>query len=351
MVRELGAPTVRVIIALVCLSGGMARVATAQNPDANVPATDISYELCEPPTNNTECNGCANCYREYSCQDVILQSLCGHTNPNCWHPLCLSTLFSDGWDEPWVASPNGSGGAPRQGWINAADGNMYRLWFLTYAHGFNDGPNNDADLGGYTLLTPFNRRLMLITNVPFVVHNNVSGGLPDMEPQPGTTTTSDTTFGDVSFTPRVLLYESRDFSLTADLTVLTSTGDEPVAGKSALIPSVAFWYNIAGGWVLRGGIGDSIPTKGDGPDTLISQLAIGQTVTDHNVPLFGDFTYYVSAVANTPLSGDGDTSVSLTPGMRTHLGNDWYFLAGMPIPVTDARVADLGMIFWFMKAW
>jgi hypothetical protein len=74
-------------------------------------------------------------------------------------------------------------------------------------------------------------------------------------------------------------------------------------------------------------------------------------VTDHDVPLFGDFTYYLSAVANTPLSGDGDTSVSLTPGMRTHLGNDWYFLAGMPIPVTDARVADLGMIFWFMKAW
>jgi len=53
MVRESGAPTVRVILALVCLSGGMARVATAQNPDANVPATDISYELCEPPTNNT----------------------------------------------------------------------------------------------------------------------------------------------------------------------------------------------------------------------------------------------------------------------------------------------------------
>ena len=60
MVRESGAPTVRVIIALVCLSGGMARAATAQHPDANVPATDISYELCEPPTNNTECNGCGN---------------------------------------------------------------------------------------------------------------------------------------------------------------------------------------------------------------------------------------------------------------------------------------------------
>jgi hypothetical protein len=49
---------------------------------------------------------------------------------------------------------------------------------------------------------------------------------------------------------------------------------------------------------------------------------------------------------------DGDrTSVTLTPGLRTHVGNDWSFVAGLPTPVTDARVADLGMIFWFVKAW
>jgi hypothetical protein len=43
--------------------------------------------------------------------------------------------------------------------------------------------------------------------------------------------------------------------------------------------------------------------------------------------------------------------VTLTPGMRTHLGRDWYFLAGLPTPVTSARIGDIGMIFWFMKAW
>jgi hypothetical protein len=56
-------------------------------------------------------------------------------------------------------------------------------------------------------------------------------------------------------------------------------------------------------------------------------------------------------VANTPLSSDASTSVSLTPGIRSHVGNDWYFLAGLPTPLTKARVADLGIIFWFMKAW
>jgi hypothetical protein len=39
------------------------------------------------------------------------------------------------------------------------------------------------------------------------------------------------------------------------------------------------------------------------------------------------------------------------PGIRTHLGNDWYFVAGLLIPVTRERVADLGLVLWFMKAW
>jgi hypothetical protein len=37
------------------------------------------------------------------------------------------------------------------------------------------------------------------------------------------------------------------------------------------------------------------------------------------------------------------TSITLTPGMRAHLGNNWFFLAGLPIPVTKQRVADVGV--------
>ena len=87
--------------------------------------------------------------------------------------------------------------------------------------------------------------------------------------------------------------------------------------------------------MVRGGLGLAIPTDGSG-DNLISQLAIGQTLTDHDVPLFGDFTYYLSTVVNTPLADGDQTSVTLTPGLRTHVGNDWYFLAGLPTPVTNA---------------
>ena len=285
--------------------------------------------------------------------ETIRESIFGKPDPDTWRPLPCSTLFSEGWLEPWVPSPNGSGGAPRQGWINAADGNMYRLWFFTFAQAFNQGPKGNAYLGSYTLYTPLSRRLLLITNIPFVVRNSVSSGLPIISPTGQTTPTSKnhTTFGDLSFTPRVLLHETQDFSLTSELAVLVPTGNQPLAGKTALIPAFSFWNNFAGRWVIRGGIGDYIPLGGGGTDNLISQLAIGQTLTDHDVPLFGDFTWYVSTVVNTPLSHGQHTGVNLTPGMRTHLGNDWYFLAGLPTPLTSQRIGDIGMIFWFMKAW
>ena len=197
------------------------------------------------------------------------------------------------------------------------------------------------------------RRLLLITNIPFVLRNNAGSGLPIINPSGLTVEPSKnhTTFGDISFTPRVLLHETQDFSLTSEVAVLVPTGNQPLAGKTALIPAFSFWNNFAGRWVIRGGLGDYIPLGGGGKDSLISQLAIGQTLTDHDVPLFGDFTWYVSAVVNTPLSYGQHTSVTLTPGMRTHLGRDWYFLAGLPTPLTTERVGDIGMIFWFMKAW
>ena len=104
--------------------------------------------------------------------DTITESIFGQPDPNTWRPLPLSTLFSEGWNEAWVPSPNGSGGAPRQGWINAMDGNLYRLWFFTFAQAFNNAPKGNAYLGSYTLLTPLSRRLELIINIPFVIRNN-----------------------------------------------------------------------------------------------------------------------------------------------------------------------------------
>jgi hypothetical protein len=290
------------------------------------------------------------------CFDTTVESIFGKPDPDTWRPLPIWTLFSEGWNEAWVPSPNGSGGAPRQGWINAADGSFYRLWFFTFAQAFNQGPKSNAYLGAYTLYTPLSRRLLLITYIPFIERNGVGSGSPITTGPSGlntprTGTRNQITFGDLTFTPRLMLHETQDFSLTSEVAVTVPTGNQPVAGKTALTPAVAFWNNFAGRWAIRGAFGDLIPLGGGGHDTLISQLAIGYTFTDHDVPLFGDYTLYVSAVADTPLSQGQRTSVTLTPGMRTHLGRDWYFLAGLPTPLTSARVGDIGMIFWFMKAW
>jgi hypothetical protein len=317
------------------------------------PGTLIQPTGAVPPNYANACCDLASSRVEQGFLDTISQSLFGKPDPNTWRPLTLSTFFSEGWNESWVPSPNGSGGAPRQGWINAMDGNMYRLGFFTYAEGFNEAARNDAYLGSYTLYTPLSRRFELITNIPFVVVNNISNGLPTLNPPGGKvpSSQSQTTFGDISFTPRVLLHETQDFTLTAETTVLVPTGNSPLEGKTALIPAVGFWNNPAGGWAIRGGLACDIPLQGSAGDTLISQFAFGQTITDHDRPLLGDFTYYLSTVVSTPLSNGSQTSVTLTPGIRTHLGNDWYFLAGLPIPVTRARTADVGAIFWFMKAW
>ena len=209
-------------------------------------------------------------------------------------------------------------------------------------------------MGSYTLLTPLNRRLSIVTSIPFVLHNNVDSGLPINDPSfrpRGPTSQNQTGFGDITITPRALLHETKDFSLTAEVAVVTPTGTQPLAGATTtLIPAVSFWNNIAGGVVIRGSIGVAFPTDGSG-DESIGQLAVGQTVTDHDVPVFGDFTYYLATVVNTPLTNADQTRVTLTPGIRTHLGNDWYFLAGLPTPVTKQRVADLGLICWLMKSW
>jgi hypothetical protein len=130
---------------------------------------------------------------------TITESIFGEPDPDDWRPLPLSTLFSEGWNEAWVPSPSGSGGAPRQGWINAADANLYRLWFFTFSQTFNQGPKGNGYLGGYTLLTPLSRRLLLTTNIPFVLRNSASSGLPIISPSGLTMPTSKdhTTFGDI----------------------------------------------------------------------------------------------------------------------------------------------------------
>ena len=198
--RLRGGPFAAALALSLCLFAGPA---LAQNPSPPVPATGIpaqnlsdllDSELSAPEPNAGPMTvtqplyypvpgaGPASPRVVQGIFGTITESVFGHPDPDTWRPLPCSTLFSEGWDEAWVPSPNGSGGAPRQGWINAADGNMYRLWFFTFGQAFNQGDKSNAYLGAYTLYTPLSRRLLLITNIPFVLRNSAASGLPTISP-------------------------------------------------------------------------------------------------------------------------------------------------------------------------
>ena len=286
-------------------------------------------------------------------------SLLGRTDYATWEPLKVSTLFTEGWDEAWIGPPNGLKGGPRQGWIGAADGNFYRLGFLSFNYTRNLAQGGDGFAGGFTLYTPLSRRLLVIMQIPFVRSNLPALAVgkqgfptgPGTNP-PGSSGTTPTGFGDLAITPRVMLFEKENFSWTAELTVQTPTGYRPLgAGQTFVTPGTQFWWNFAERWVVRGGFNTAIGTNRQAGGTiLVSQLALGRTFTKHDVPIFGDFTLYLASNTFNNVSF-GTTESTLGPGFRTHLGKSFYFLGATTVPLVGPRPFDESATFWLMKVY
>jgi hypothetical protein len=59
--------------------------------------------------------------------------------------------------------------------------------------------------------------------------------------------------------------------------------------------------------------------------------------------------FYLSANLEQTIDGPSTNSVSLTPGFRTHLGANWYFLGGVAVPVTNAKGFDYQVLGALMK--
>ncbi len=267
---------------------------------------------------------------------AAVESLTGdvYAAPSKWQPLSLGGFFSEGWSEPWASPQNGEGNAPRQGWLNAADGVFYRLNIATfgYAHGTNG--NGDQYAGGDTIYLPLSRRFEVQCDVPFLVSKQGS--------------TSHTSFGDFQVTPRFILSETRAVTQSLNLTFRTPTGDEDTGnGLSAVTPNYQFWANWWQGLVLRGSFGMSIPYDNvndtNARSLVVGNLAAGYYFTPHDCTPFGDLVGYVSANFNHPVDDRGDndvTNVTVTPGFRTHLGQNWYLLGGVEFPVTEPKSFD-----------
>jgi hypothetical protein len=95
---------------------------------------------------------------------------------------------------------NGSGGAPRQGWIGAADGVFYRLGIGTFSYAHDSVNDGDSFNGGVTFYTPLSRRFELRYDLPIISSNKDSSGKYK------------TAAGDLAITPRVILSECQDLT-------------------------------------------------------------------------------------------------------------------------------------------
>ncbi len=233
--------------------------------------------------------------------------------PGGWTPLGTEPFGSELFAK-WVPVPNGESGAPRQGWLGTADGFFTREAHLAYT--YVDAPGDDFHQGLARLHYPFSRRLWAGLEVPFYQD---SGGASD--------------FGDVTLNTQVMLVEKRNISLNAGVGWRLPTGSDSFGnGVFAAQPQLNLFTDIGGGFSLRGRVAYDFPDS-DTPESFILNGAIGQTVTPHDKAPLGDLTWYLASTWRE--FRDGPSFVSVTPGMRTHLGGNLFLLAGIEIPLND----------------
>ncbi len=91
------------------------------------------------------------------------------------------------------------------------------------------------------------------------------------------------------------------------------------------------------------------PTGVGARASFIANLAVGYYFTPHTATPFGDLVFYLSANLAQTIDGPSLNTVSLTPGLRTHLGADWYLLAGVEVPVTSRKAFDYQVLGALMK--
>jgi hypothetical protein len=141
--------------------------------------------------------------------DTALESLFGSAPIADWTPLSFATLFTEGWNRPFVFSPASDGGALRQEWINSANGAFYRQFVLDYNYRDHTTPTGHRDIGTWSVFAPLSRRLELFITVPFVDYHAVdnptasSGGRGNLSSRAASPATSYVgTFGDITITLR-----------------------------------------------------------------------------------------------------------------------------------------------------
>jgi hypothetical protein len=295
--------------------------------------------------------------------DTVLESLFGEAATENWTPLYLSELFTQGWNQSFGFSPPSSSGALRQEWINASNGVFYRQWTLQYNFRSTVPPAGNRDIGQWGIFAPLSRRLELYITVPFVDYHRVADPAPasaagssiTRSSAASSTSSYKATFGDVTFTPQVLLHETQDTSIMSILAIKTPTGSVAAGnGEMSLGPQIQFWQGLPNRWVIRGGAGPTIPLEpASARTTLDTNLTIGKFLTLDEVRYFKEFTVWLAASnsATTDNRGPAADTFTLSPGIRFRIARNTWFLYTVEIPLVAPRNEDFGMYFTLVRRW
>jgi hypothetical protein len=289
--------------------------------------------------------------------EVIRESIFGPAPPEQWHPLSLSTFFSEGWDEAFVRSPEGTNGAPKQNWTGSADGIFVRLNSLSLF--FMDNMTSNSGLlltplpwsptkpkttgndyfATYELFLPMNQRLELLIVAPYIASNTT-----------GPTGHYVGNFGDLTFEAKFRFIEQRNFSVMGFVAERTPTG-KTVNGNdiNLVVPSLEFWWNFAPKWVVRGGTGINIDTgRTSATDSYYTKLAMGRYITTKDARFFKQLVAYLAVATQSDVLGRAGhiTDVYVTPGCRFGLDDDekWFVIGAIQVPVAGPHPYDFGTI-------
>jgi hypothetical protein len=329
----------------------------AANPSAALPEAPSTEQPAAPASNLATPRAVTG-----GVLDTALESLFGEARTSDWTPLSFATLFTEGWNQPFVFSPASDSGALRQEWINAANGVFYRQWVLDYNFRDHATPSGNHDIGTWSIFAPLSRRLELNISIPFVDYHAVvnssvsSGGRASLNPTAGRPSASyQATFGDITITPQVLLSETKNTSIMSVLAIRTPTGSLAAGdGGTSIGPQIQFWQGLPNRWVVRGGAGPTIPLSATGLHTTFdTNLTVGRFLTLDDVRYFKEFTVWV-AVSNSAAmdhSGPAADTLTILPGIRFRIAKDTWFLYGVEIPLVAPRNEDYGMYFRLVRRW
>lgn len=334
------------VVALAISVGLFGTPAVSAPAITDLPATEATADKAEPPARPAS----KSKPDTYSFTEAMGKSIWGdvYGHPEDWQALGYGDFFTKGWNQPWVSPPDGAGGAPRQGWLLAFEGVFYRLGIGVFGWQHNlAGNNGDGYTGSLINFTPINQRLNIETNIP-MVSNSLHGD------------NRQTNFGDFQIQPRIMLSESKELSQTFNINLRTPTGNPANGmGWASVAPQYQFWANWWKGLVVRGGTGFAIPYAGDiqrsgARTTYEANLAIGYYLTPHDSVPFGDLVGYVATNVTQIIDRRGPNNpsfVSLAPGFRTHVIDNWYLLGAVDVPVTYPQPYDYQVLSGIMKVY